>query len=281
MAVSIDESIQPEVEEVEHELLLLSILKKYGYDFRDYSPASLRRRIRLVVRKEGVASASELQGRLLRDPGCMVRFIDALTVPVTSMFRDAPFYRAMREEVIPFLRTYPFVRIWHAGCATGEEVYSLAILLEEEGIYERCRIYATDLSDGTLQRAVTGIYDLARMRDYTQAYQQAGGLRDFSSYYTADADRVRLRSRLRRNIVFSRHNLVSDGVFNEFHLVLCRNVMIYFNHSLRSRVQRLLSDSLCRFGVLGLGLKEVLDRGEVASEFRELSSGVRLYRKEV
>jgi chemotaxis protein methyltransferase CheR len=268
------------VEDLEIQLLLDGILHRYGYDFRNYAPASLRRRIRGIVEKESVPSVSALQSRILREPNCMARFITSLSVPVTAMFRDPSFYRALRSEVIPMLRTYPFVRIWHAGCATGEEVYSLAILLMEEDLYERCRIYATDLSDATLQRATTGVYELSRMRDYTHNYQLFGGERDFSSYYTADRERVIFSPRLRKNIVFSQHNLVSDGPFNEFNLILCRNVMIYFDRVLRDRVLKLLDASLCRLGILGIGRKETLERSQIAPRFSELPSRVRLYRKE-
>lgn len=273
------DSVQ-DVEDLETQLLLDGILHRYGYDFRNYAPASLRRRIRLIVQKEGVPSISALQARILREPACMGRFITSLSVPVTAMFRDPSFYRALRSEVVPMLRTYPFVRVWHAGCSTGEEVYSLAILLMEEELYDRCRIYATDLSDATLQCATKGIYDLARMRDYTHNYQLFGGKRDFSSYYTADHESVIFSPRLRRNIVFSQHNLVSDGPFNEFNLILCRNVMIYFDQVLRDRVHQLLDASLCRFGVLGVGRKESLEFSKLAPRFTELPSRVRLYRKE-
>jgi chemotaxis protein methyltransferase CheR len=268
------------IEDLEIQLLLEGIVHRYGYDFRNYAPASLRRRIRGIVEKESVASISALQARILREPHCMARFITALSVPVTAMFRDPSFYRALRSEVVPMLRTYPFVRIWHAGCSTGEEVYSLAILLVEENLYERCRIYATDLSDATLQRATKGIYELSRMRDYTQNYQSFGGQQDFSAYYTADHERVIFSPRLRKNIVFSQHNLVSDGPFNEFNLILCRNVMIYFDRVLRERVLKLLDSSLCRLGILGVGRKETLELSQIAARYGELPSRVRLYRKE-
>ena len=272
--------IAQNVEDLEIQLLLDGILHRYGYDFRHYAPASLRRRIRSIVEKESVASISALQERILREQGCMARFITSLSVPVTSMFRDPSFYRALRSEVVPMLRTYPFVRIWHAGCSTGEEVYSLAILLTEEGLYDRCRIYATDLSDATLQRATKGIYDLSRMRDYTHNYQLFGGQMDFSAYYTADHERVIFSPRLRKNIVFSQHNLVSDGPFNEFNLILCRNVMIYFDRTLRDHVLKLLDASLTRLGVLGIGRKETLELSSITPRYSELPSGTRLYRKE-
>jgi len=269
-----------ELEDLELELLLAGIVHRYGYDFRHYAAASLRRRIRVIVEKEGVPSISALQERILREPACMARFITSLSVPVTSMFRDPSFYRALRSEVVPMLRTYPFVRIWHAGCATGEEVYSLAILLVEEDLYDRCRIYATDLSDATLQRAARGIFELSRMRDYTHNYQVFGGKDAFSSYYTADHQRVIFSPRLRKNIVFSQHNLVSDGPFNEFNLILCRNVMIYFDKVLREQVLRLLDSSLCRLGVLGIGRKETLEFSPLVARYGELPSRVRLFRKE-
>jgi chemotaxis protein methyltransferase CheR len=269
-----------QLEDLELELLLAGIVHHYGYDFRHYAAASLRRRIRLIVEKEGVPSISALQERILREPACMARFITSLSVPVTSMFRDPSFYQALRSEVVPMLRTYPFVRIWHAGCATGEEVYSLAILLVEEDLYDRCRIYATDLSDATLQHAARGIFDLARMRDYTHNYQVFGGKNPFSSYYTADHQRVIFSPRLRKNIVFSQHNLVSYGPFNEFNLILCRNVMIYFDKVLHEQVLRLLDSSLCRLGVLGIGRKETLEFSPLAARYGELPSRVRLFRKE-
>jgi chemotaxis protein methyltransferase CheR len=272
--------IAHDLEELEIQLLLNGILQRYGYDFRNYAFASLRRRIRLIVEKEKVSSVSSLQERILREPACMARFITSLSVPVTAMFRDPSFYRALRAEVLPLLRTYPFVRIWHAGCATGEEVYSLSILLVEEGLYERCRIYATDLSDATLQCATKGIYELSRMRDYTQNYLASGGTRSLAAYYTADHERVVFSPRLRKNIVFSQHNLVSDGPFNEFNLILCRNVMIYFDPVLRVRVHQLLDASLCRLGILGVGRKESLEFSTLAARYGELPSGVRLYRKE-
>ncbi len=275
-----DGSVEQDIEDIEIQLLLEAIMHRYGYDFRNYAPASLRRRVRLIAEKEGVKSISALQVNILREAACMSRFVTTLSVPVTAMFRDPPFYRALRDEVIPMLRTYPFIRIWHAGCSTGEEVYSLAILLTEAELYERCRIYATDLSDATLQAATRGIYDLSFMRAYTQNYQQFGGTQEFSSYYTADHQRVILSPRLRRNIVFSQHNLVSDGPFNEFNLILCRNVMIYFDQKLRQRVHTLLDESLCRFGILGIGSKESLEFSTLAPRYGELPSHVRLYRKE-
>jgi len=269
----------PELELLEVELLLTAVAQRYGYDFRDYARASLLRRVRRALDKEGLHTFSALQDRLLHDRSCMRRFLDTLCVHATTMFRDADFYLALRKEVIPVLRTYPFVRIWHAGCSTGEEVHSLAILLEEEGLYDRCRIYATDLSETMLERARHGIYPLRTMQEYTVAYQRAGGRTAFSSYYVADRDNAVFSRALRRNIVFSQHNLACDRMFNEFQLVLCRNVMIYFSDPLRERVHQLIHDSLASFGVLGLGKKESVQFTKVADRYRELPGAARLYRR--
>jgi chemotaxis protein methyltransferase CheR len=270
-----DESI----EEVEIEALLGALERRYGYDFRNYARASLRRRIRSTLEAEKLATVSSLQQLLLRDPTSMQRFIYRLSVHVTSMFRDAEFFRVFRSEVVPWLRTYPYLRIWHAGCATGEEVYSMAILLEEEGLYDRCRIYATDISDLLLQRAKRGIYTLDAIRRYTAAYHRAGGRRDFSSYYTADSENAVLHEKLRKNVVFSLHNLVSDGSFNEFNVVLCRNVLIYFDDPLRDRVLGLLDQSVVRGGFMAIGRKESLRFTPLQSRYSELRGEVRVYRR--
>jgi chemotaxis protein methyltransferase CheR len=271
----VDES----VEEVEIEALLGALERRYGYDFRNYARASLRRRIRATLEVEKLATVSALQQLLLRDPSSMQRFIYRLSVHVTSMFRDAEFFRVFRSEVVPWLRTYPYLRIWHAGCATGEEVYSMAIMLEEEGIYDRCRIYATDISDLLLQRAKRGIYTLEAIRRYTAAYHRAGGRRDFSSYYTADSENAVLHDKLRRNVVFSLHNLVSDGSFNEFNVVLCRNVLIYFDDPLRDRVLGLLDQSVMRGGFMAIGRKESLRFTPLQDRYTELQGEVRVYRR--
>jgi len=268
-----------EVEGIELELLLAGIANHWGYDFRNYSRPSLRRRVREVMRNEGVATISALQERVLRDALAMSRFVRTLSVHATSMFRDPEFYVAFRTHVIPLLRTYPFVRIWHAGCSSGEEVYSLAILLDEEGLCDRCRVYATDISDVQIERARRGLVRLSHMKEYTKNYQAAGGMRDFSSYYAADDKHAVIGERLRKNVVFSQHNLVSDAAFNEFHVVLCRNVLIYFDEQLRERVLGLLHSSLVRFGVLGVGRRESLRFTSFADRFQELPGDVRLYRR--
>jgi chemotaxis protein methyltransferase CheR len=273
------EAARRETEGLEVDLLLEAVARHYGYDFRDYARSSLTRRVRKMLGILAVPSVSALQDRLLIDEEAMNVFVELVGVHTTAMFRDPDFYRALRTEVVPLLRTYPFIRIWHAGCATGEEVYSLAILLQEEGIYDRCRLYATDLSDLVLEKAKRGIFPLGAMRDYTQGYQAAGGINDFSAYYIADQKNAILRHTLRKNIIFAQHNLACDGPFNEFHLVLCRNVGIYFNETLRRRMHDLIYRSLVPFGVLGLGKKESLRYTDYAEQYQELPSEVRLYRK--
>jgi chemotaxis protein methyltransferase CheR len=266
-------------EELELKLLLEAVFSRYGYDFRDYASASMRRRISNRVRAEKLESVAALQERVLQDPACMERLLVAMTVHVTAMFRDPGFYRAFREKVIPVLQTYPFVRIWHAGCSTGEEVYSLAILLHEEGIYKKCRIYATDLSEAVLQTAKAGLFPLRSMKDNTENYQQAQGKAEFSQYYTAQHGQASFREGLRENVVFAPHNLVTDGSFNEFNVILCRNVMIYFNRSLQDQVHGLFYKSLCRFGILGLGKRESMRFTPEEASYQALDGPERLFRK--
>lgn len=268
-----------EVEEVEIRLLLEGIQQVYGYDFRDYALASLRRRVRQAREQEGVSTLSALQDRVLHDPAAMERFLAVLSVSVTSLFRDPGFFRALRERAVPELQGLPFVRAWVAGCSTGEEAYSLAILFEEEGLAERSRIYATDIDEGVLYRAKKGIYPLSLMQDYTTAYLQSGGRRSFSEYCRARYDHALLKPRLREHIVFAGHNLATDGSFNEFQLILCRNVMIYFNPVLQDRVQRLLHASLAPGGFLGLGSHESLRFLPAEASYEEVSERMRLYRK--
>jgi len=279
----LESALQPEeehqTEALEIELLLAGIAKRYGYDFRGYSRASLTRRIRHAARREGAQTISGLQDRILHDPNAMARFVEGIAVHTTSMFRDADVYKALRSEVIPLLRTYPFIRIWHAGCSSGEEVYSLAILLHEDGLYDRCRLYATDFSDAVVERARRGIFTLPAIRQHTMAYQQAGGVRDFSTYYETDASHAVIRQSLRRNAIFSQHNLVCDQAFNEFHLIMCRNVMIYFDMELRNRVHELLFNSLTKFGVLSIGKKETLHATPYEDRFEEMGSNLKVYRR--
>ena len=261
------------------DLLLEAVARRYGYDFRRYAAASMRRRVRAILFQEQLSSISALQERLLHDPRLLPQFVARLSVGVTGMFRDAAFHRAVRQDVVPLLRTYPFVRVWVAGCSSGEEVYSLAVVLSEEGLLPKCRLYATDLSDVVLERARRGVFPLASMRKYTEAYIASGGREDFSRYYTTDSRNAKLRDDLRKSVVFSQHNLVSDEVFNEFQLVLCRNVMIYFDRELRDRVHDLLYRSLSSFGILGLGMRESIDFTPHAADFDTLNAPARLYRR--
>jgi chemotaxis protein methyltransferase CheR len=268
-----------DLENIEISLLLEGLYRAYGFDFREYSRASIKRRLLEMMRAEKLPTVSAFQDRLLHDAACLDRFVLGVSVHATAMFRDPSFYLTFRKKVVPLLRTYPTVQIWVAGCSTGEEVYSLAILLQEERLYGRCRIYATDISQTVLRKAREGIFPLAAMRDYTNNYHQAGGANDFSDYYTAQYDSVIFSSALKTNVVFSEHNLATDGSFNEFQVILCRNVMIYFNKDLQARVHNLLYDSLSMFGVFGLGNKESLKFTPRAAFYEHLNDKDKLYRK--
>jgi chemotaxis protein methyltransferase CheR len=268
-----------DLESIEMRALLQSVFEHYGYDFRDYARGSLRRRLWKRVHAEGTKTLSGLQERVLHDPAAMEALIVDLSVNVTSMFRDPAFYVAFRRKVVPLLRTYPFIRVWHAGCSTGEEVFSLAILLKEEGLYDRTRIYATDINEQVLERAAIGGVSLDRMRDFTQNYLSAGGKRAFSEYYEAQDKSARLDRSLLENVVFAQHNLVSDGPFNEFHVVMCRNVMIYFNKGLQDRVHQLLHQSLVSLGILSLGHKETIRFTKAEPLYDELDPDEKIYRR--
>ena len=268
-----------EAEDVEIGLLLEGLFRIHGLDFRDYSRPSIKRRILEIMRTEGLPTVSALQDKVLHDVASLDRLLLGLSVHSTAMFRDPSFYATFRKDVVPLLKTYPTVQIWIAGCSTGEEVYSLAILLREEGLYERCRIYATDISQTVLRKARDGIFPLSAMREYTNNYHKAGGAHEFSDYYTAQYDNAIFSSTLRNNVVFSEHNLATDGSFNEFQVILCRNVMIYFNKDLQARVHNLLYDSLSMFGVFGLGNKESLKFTPRAAAYQHLNHSDKLYRK--
>jgi len=250
------EAFKPDLERIEIELLLEGIFRHYGFDFRSYAYASIRRRLWKRIEEDGLASISGLQERVLHEPEMMEKLLLDLSINVTAMFRDPGFYVTFRKHVVPLLRTYPFIRVWHAGCSTGEEVYSMAILLREEGLYDRARIYATDINEVVLQRAKAGIFPLERMQEYTDNYIKAGGTRSFSEYYIAKYGGALFDQSLTKNVVFSQHNLVTDRSFSEFNVILCRNVLIYFDKTLQSKVHSLFYDSLAMFGVLVLGSKE-------------------------
>lgn len=279
MATSTPQADGGSIEEVEVDLLLEAVFRVRGFDFRDYARASLRRRIQNQLRAEKVGTIACLLAKILHDSSCMDRLVAGLSVHVSAMFRDPGFFHALREQVFPLLRTWPYSRIWLAGCSTGEEVYSVAIMLAEEGLTGRCRIYATDINETVLERARAGIYPLELMQRCTQNYIQAGGTRSFSEYYTAAYDHAIFRPLLRDHVVFAPHNLVTDGPFNEFNLILCRNVLIYFNRRLQDRVHHLLHDSLANFGVLGLGARETLLLTPVENLYEELDAPHRLYRR--
>jgi chemotaxis protein methyltransferase CheR len=274
VVVSVDQA-----EEIELELLLEAVHRRYGFDFRNYAAAPLRRRLLRRALAEDVESLSELQGLLLRDPACMERLLLDLSINVTSMFRDPAFFSALRREVVPYLRDQPFTRIWCAGCSTGEEVYSLAILLHEEGLYEQSRIYATDLNEYALEAARTGIVPLERMQQYTENYIRSGGTRDFSEYYVAAYDAARFAGDLLGNVVFAQHNLATDRAFTDFQLVICRNVLIYFDTPLQDRVIDLFCESLDAPGILGLGRRETVAFSSSADRFAPLAADERIFRK--
>jgi len=272
-------SYDADLERVEIELLLEGVYRHYGFDFRSYAYASIRRRLWKRVDAEGLSSISELQALVLHDSTAMDRLLLDLSISVTAMFRDPDFYRVFREEVVPLLRTYPFIRIWHAGCSSGEEVYSAAIVLEEEGLLDRARIYATDINDRVLKQAKAGIFPLNRMQEYTENYIRAGGERSFSEYYTAMYDGALFSPSLTRNTEFSQHNLVTDRSFSEFHMVFCRNVLIYFDRALQDRVHALFYDSLVMLGILALGSKESLRFSQYEDCYEMLHVKERIYRK--
>lgn len=271
--------LRESLDDLELKLLLDAIFHHYGYDFREYSRASVKRRMWRRMMEEGLATLSGLQERVLNDPGCMDRLLLDLSINVTSMFRDPTFYAAMREKVVPFLRTYPFIRIWNPGCSTGEETHSLAILLREEGLESRTRIYATDINGAVVRRAKEGIFPLDRMQEFTQNYVRYGGRSSFSDYYKVYGDRARFDPTLLEDAVFAPHNLVSDASFNEFNLIVCRNVMIYFDRVLQDKVHDLFYKSLVRSGVLALGHKESIRFTSHADAYEEVDHQEKLYRR--
>lgn len=268
-----------EVEDIEIELFARALLLRHGYDFTGYSPASFKRRVRGLASQLGAPSISDLTVKLLHQPQILHSVLAGLSVPVSEMFRNPAAFRLIREEVMPVLASYPRINIWQAGCARGEEVYSLAIVLKEAGLYDRASIYATDLSEEALARAQEGIYPLRDARQYSENYLKAGGTGTLSDWFTAMYNHIKLDSRLRERVTFANHNLVSDGVFGEMHLILCRNVLIYFSDPLQDRVLRLFRDSLVRGGHLCIGGKETLSLSSVAAEFRVVHSGVPVYKR--
>jgi len=268
-----------EIEEIEVRLLVEGIRLCYGYDFREYALSPMRRGLMTAMAREGVRTVSAFQDRVLHDAACMQRFLGSVGVNVTTMFRDPELMQCIREEVVPLLKTYPSYRVWVAGCATGEEVYSLSILLNEAGMLERGSIYATDLNEDMLAVARLGAYPLERVRRYEEAYQMSGGQGSLSDYYTAGGRTAHFNPDLLRSITWARHNLVTDGSFNDFHLIVCANVLIYFRPSLQERAHRLFYDSLIRGGFLALGKRESLLHSPDHDHYEQVRDGVSLYRK--
>ncbi|WP_448096690.1 CheR family methyltransferase [Luteibacter yeojuensis] len=266
-----------DVEDIEIQLFVRAMQLRHGYDFSDYAPASLKRRIQQLVRTHDTGTISELTTRVLHDPNFLRKTIEGLSVPVSEMFRDPPVFRALRDKVFPILASYPEINIWQAGCAHGQEVYSLAIMLEEAGLYDRVRIYATDFNDVALTAAAEGIYAAREARDWSRNYLEAGGMHSFSDYYSARYEFIKIDRRLRRNVTFVNHNLVTDKVFCEAHLILCRNVLIYFSNALQDRTLALFRDSLVRGGFLCLGTRENIDFSPAAAGFADIDQALRIY----
>lgn len=268
-----------DLERIEMKLLLEGIYNWYGYDYRNYAYNTIRRRVWHRIHAENLSTITGLLDKVLHDPDCLKRLVADFSINVTEMFRDPIFFLNFREHVIPLLRTYPSIRIWHAGCSTGEEVYSMAILLSEEGLYEKTKIYATDINSDVLKIAKSGVYPLENMRKYTNNYMIAGGKKAFSDYYNVKNDGVKFHTNLTKNIIFAQHNLATDQSFNEFHVILCRNVLIYFNKTLQKKVHQLFYESLCMFGILGLGDKETISYTDRSDCYEEIITGQKLYKK--
>lgn len=268
------------LEEREVDWFLEAVMDRYGYDFRQYARASLRRRIQYRLEAEGLSHVSQMIPLVLYDPDFFDRFLRDMSITVTSMFRDAAVFKALREQVIPVLKTYARINIWHAGCATGEEAYSMAILLSEEGLLENSRIYATDFNNRSLEHAKRGIYRLDSMRNNSNNYYSAGGMSSFANYYHARYESATMNKALKERITFAHHNLMCDQVFAKMHLVLCRNVLIYFDQNLQNKVLALLRDSLVHRGFLLLGDKETIEHSTVAGEFEAHVEKMRIYRKQ-
>lgn len=265
--------------DIELQELLAAVARRRGYDFRHHAAGMVRTRLLDAVRDEGAGSLAGLRERVLRDPSAFQRLVVRLSLHDATMFRDPSFFRVLRRDVLPLLRTYPFVRVWVAGCATGEEVYSLAILLAEADLEHRCRIYGTDICEDLLDRARRGSFSLAKAPKFAANYRRSGGVRDLSDYYRSEHGFAVLHESLRANLVFATHNLLTDTSFNEFHLILCRNVMVHFVSGLRNQVHRLLYASLVRLGVLGLGPGDTLEHGPFADRYAPIDEPSRVYRR--
>jgi chemotaxis protein methyltransferase CheR len=261
------------------EVILNDVVEVYGYDFTNYSRASMRRRITRLVVKDRFASFAEFRYRIRSDKSYFRRFVEEITVNVTEMFRDPLFYKSLREHVLPMLAPLPVIRVWHAGCSTGEEVYSMAIVLQEAGLLRKSLLYATDINPSVLEKVRHGVYPISQMKQYSENYILSGGKNDFSAYYTAKYDSVKFDELLSKRIVLATHNLVADRSFNEFQLILCRNVMIYFDKPFQDRVLRLFYESLEMLGYLALGSKETLKFTDMSGKFKQLENKEKIWRK--
>ncbi|WP_458413529.1 CheR family methyltransferase [Schinkia sp. CFF1] len=268
-----------ELEKTEIALLLEGIYRYYGFDFRDYAYSSIKRRIIHRMGIERLTTISALQERVLRDEQLVGKLLSDFSINVTEMFRDPSFFKYLRTDILPVFKNYPLIRIWHAGCSSGEEVYSMAIMLHELGLYHKAKIYATDMNESILDKAQKGQFPINRMQVYTRNYHQAGGTKEFSEYYTASNDVVTFDPFLKENIIFAHHNLATDHSFNEFHMILCRNVLIYFNQKLQNRVQKLFYDSLGLDGFLALGNKEVITYTNLWDKYAEVNTTEKIYKK--
>ncbi len=266
-------------ENIEVDIFLEAIFQKYGYDFRNYAKASIKRRIQNLQKKFDIKKISDIIPRMLQDRFFSNSILTEFSITVTEMFRDPDFYKSVRENIVPYLDTYPFIKIWHAGCATGEEAYSLAIILKEEKLYHKTTIFATDFNNIALGKAKKGIYSLDEVKQFTQSYQNAGGKRSFSDYYHAKYNSAIIDNSLKANITFANHNLVTDGDFGEMHLIFCRNVLIYFNKVLQDRVLNLFDSSLISKGFLAIGSKESLNFSSIEKKFKVIDRKNKIYRK--
>jgi chemotaxis protein methyltransferase CheR len=271
--------VSEKIEDIEIRLLLEALFQKYHYDFRSYAMASIKRRLRQGLEQMGFRSFSAMQDSLLHDPETLPRLLGYLTVQVSEMFRDPSYFRAVREKLVPHLRTYPSLKVWIAGCSAGEEVYSFVILFREEGLEERTLFYATDINQDALRRAEAGIYDLDRVKLFTENHRRSGGKSSLSDYYTAAYGGASFDKSLRKRVVFSDHSLATDAVFAEMQFISCRNVLIYFDRALQDRAIGLFSDSLSRKGYLGLGAKESLRFSGHAGSFTEYVRDEKIYQK--
>ena len=271
----------PDTIDIEIKLLLQGVFLKYGSDFRNYTLASVRRRILLALERLGFQTISQLQDRVLSNPETYERLLQFLTVPTSEMFRDPSYYRTLQKTVFPVLQTYPSIKIWIAGCSTGEELYSFAILLKESGLLSRSILYATDVNPQSLRKAETGSFALDQIRLFTENYQKCSGMRPFSDYYVIQGDRAIFNAELREHVAFADHSLATDSVFAELQLISCRNVLIYFNRELQNRAFELFRESLGHRGFLGLGSKETIRLSAVSTQFDEVDPQERIYRKKV